>query len=149
MDAVESLLPNHTHLTWKLFKAGHTQSRATHMFSQPKLCYRGTFEYHSWDISLHTQLVPALSSWHSRGDEFSLPSELPSFPLKSLVADSNNKLQSDQSIVDQLEPLKSLRMRGWGKINLQFTSGWWVLKTLRKRQLWGSKYNYILASAEQ
>lgn len=41
-------------------------------------------------------------SWHSRGEEYS---GLPSFPLKSLVADSNNKLQSDQSIADQLEPL--------------------------------------------
>lgn len=69
----------------------------------------------SQDISLYTQLVFASSSWHNRGDEFSIPSGLPSFPLKSLVADSNNKLQSDQSIVDQLEPLKSLRMRGWGE----------------------------------
>lgn len=49
----------------------------------------------------------------------------PSLPLKNLVADSNNKLQSDRSIIDQLEPLKSLRMSGWRgkKINLQFTSG--------------------------
>lgn len=68
-----------------------------------------------FDISLRGQLGFALSRWHSRGDEFRLPSGLPSFPLKNLVADSNNKLQCDQSIVDQLEPLKSLRMRGWGK----------------------------------
>lgn len=88
---------------------------ATHMFSQTKLCYRGLCVYDSWDTSLHTQLIFALSSWHSRGHEFILSSGLPSFPLKSLVADSNNKLQSDQSIVDQLELLKSLRMRGWGK----------------------------------
>lgn len=59
--------------------------------------------------------VFALSRCHSRGDEFAVPSRRPSFPLKSLVADSNNKLQSDQSMPDQLETLKSLRMRGWGK----------------------------------
>lgn len=80
---------------------------------------KGVSLYSMWaadiGVSFHTQLAIASSSWHRRGDEFSLPSELPSFPLKSLVADSNNKLQSDQSIADQLEPLKSLRMRGWGK----------------------------------
>lgn len=41
IDAVESLLPNRTHLIWKLFKACRCQSRATHMLGQPRLCFRG------------------------------------------------------------------------------------------------------------
>ena len=44
------------------------------------------------------------------------PDGLLSFPLKSLVADSNNKLQSDfNQSQDQLEPLKSLRTGMMGK----------------------------------
>lgn len=70
-----------------------------------------------WILSFHL--------WGTRFGPTKSASGLPSLPLKNLVADSNNKLQSDRSIVDQLEPLKSLRMSGWGgkKINLQFTSG--------------------------
>ncbi len=71
---------------------------------------------------MHTivEILVFIRSWFllcqvGTAEVMSLPSGLPSFPLKSLVADSNNKLQSDQSIADQLEPFKSLRMRGWGK----------------------------------
>ena len=68
----------------------------------------GEFAHHLEILCSHTAGFCFVKLTH----EFS---RLASFPLKSLVADSNNKLQSDQSIEDQLAPLKSLRMRGWGK----------------------------------
>lgn len=68
MDAVESLLPNHAHLTWKL-KAGHTQSRVTHLFNPNYAA--GDFVYtiveilvfiHSWFLLCQVGTAEVMSS---------------------------------------------------------------------------------------